>query len=182
MSGLDRLLAVIDAISEWSGKAVGYLLLPTIGVMTFEVVSRYVFNAPTIWSTEIVVILAGTVYIVGGAYTHYLGGHISVDTLYNMLSPRWQTVTRVLLHFPMLALYIGVLLWAGTEFAWDSMMENERSGSIWNPIIWPFKLVVPLGAFLLLLQGVAQFVRDVRALMTGEARVASSLEEAEKEL
>ncbi len=182
MSVLDRVLAVIDFVSEWSGKAVGFLLLPTIGVMVFEVVSRYVFNAPTIWSTEIVVILAGTLYIIGGAYTHYVGGHISVETLYNMLSRRWQTVTRVLLHFPLFVLYVGVLLWAGTEFAWDSVMEGEHSGSLWNPIVWPYKLVIPLGALLILLQGLGQFVRDVRALLTGKDLVAAPAEEVEKEL
>lgn len=165
---LDRLLDAVDSVSLWSGKAIALLLLPIAGVMTFEVIARYAFNAPTVWSTEVVVMLAGTLYIVGGAYTQYLRGHISVDTLFDYMPPRWQTITRVLLHFPVFCLYVGVLLWAGTEFAWDSVAENERSGSLWNPIIWPYKLVVPLGALLVLLQGTAQFIRDVRALVTGD--------------
>lgn len=180
---LDRLLDAVDSVSLWSGKAVALLLLPIAGVMTFEVIARYAFNAPTVWSTEIVVMLAGTLYIVGGAYTQHLRGHISVDTLFNYLSPRWQTITRILLHFPVFCLYVVILLWAGTEFAWDSMMENERSGSLWNPIIWPYKLVVPLGALLILLQGTAQFIRDVRALLTGDfPKADGSDEEIEPEL
>jgi TRAP-type mannitol/chloroaromatic compound transport system permease small subunit len=182
MSVLDRLLTAIDFISEWSGKAVGFLLLPIVGVMVFEVVSRYAFNAPTIWSTDIVVILAGTLYIIGGAYTHYLRGHINVETLYNLLSPRWQTLTRVLLHFPLFVLYVGVLLWGGTEFAWSSMMEGEHAGSLWNPIVWPYKMMLPLGALLILLQGLAQFVRDVRTLVTGENLPAGPAEQVETEL
>ncbi len=182
MSVLDRLLAAIDFVSEWSGKAIGYLLLPIIGVMVFEVVSRYVFNAPTIWSTDVVIFLGGTLFIIGGSYTHYVRGHISVDNLYVMLPPRWQTVTRVVLHFPLFALYIGVLLWEGTEMAWDSLIENEHTGSLWNPVVWPFKLMVPLGALLILLQGVAQFVRDVLALVTGEDLAAGPAEEVETEL
>lgn len=174
---LDRLLDAVDSVSLWSGKAIALLLLPIAGVMTFEVIARYAFNAPTVWSTEIVVMLAGTLYIIGGAYTQYLRGHISVDTLFDYMPPRWQTITRILLHFPVFCLYVGVLLWAGTEFAWDSMMENERSGSLWNPIIWPYKLVVPLGALLILLQGTAQFIRDVRSLLTGEYPKAGGTEE-----
>ena len=179
---LNRLLGAVDFISLWSGKAISLLLLPIAGVMTFEVVARYAFNAPTVWSTEIVVMLAGTLYIVGGAYTQYLRGHISVDTLFNYMSPRWQTITRILVHFPVFLLYVGVLLWAGTEFAWDSVMENERSGSLWNPIIWPYKLVVPLGALLVLLQGTAQFIGDVRTLVTGDYPGAGDDEEPQEEL
>ena len=136
--------------------------------MVFEVVARYVFNAPTTWSTEMVVMLAGSLYIIGGAYTHYLRGHISVDTVYGYLPPRWQAATRVFVHFPLFFLYVGVLLWTGSIFFFESMVENERSGSLWNPIIWPYKFVVPLGALLIFLQGLAQFIRDVRALVTGK--------------
>ncbi len=181
MSILDRLLAAVDFISLQSGKAISFLLQPIAGVMVFEVIARYVFNAPTIWSTEIVVILAGTLYLIGGAYTQFLRGHISVETLFDLLSPRWKTITRVVLHFPLFCLYVGVLLWAGTEFALDSMMGNERSGSLWNPIIWPYKLVVPLGALLILLQGTAQFVRDVRSLLTGDYLVVGPSEQIETE-
>ena len=60
MLALDRVLAAIDFVSEWSGKAVGYLILPIVGVMVFEVISRYAFNSPTIWSTDVVIMLAGT--------------------------------------------------------------------------------------------------------------------------
>ncbi len=182
MSRLDRLLGAIDFVSEWSGKAVGFLILPIVGVMVFEVISRYAFNAPTIWSTDVVIMLAGTLYIIGGAYTHYLRGHISVDTLYDLLSPRWQTVTRVVLHFPLFVLYIGVLLWVGTEVWWDSMMEGEHAGTLWNPLVWPFKLMIPLGARLIMLQGLAQFTRDIRALVTGDGLSVSAAEEVDKEL
>ena len=182
MSPLDHLLGVIDFVSEWSGKAIGFLILPIVGVMVFEVISRYAFNAPTIWSTDVVIMLAGTLYIIGGAYTHYLRGHISVDTLYDLLSPRWQTITRVVLHFPLFVLYIGVLLWVGTGIWWDSMMEGEHAGTLWNPLVWPFKMMIPLGALLIMLQGLAQFVRDIRALVTGEGLSVSAADEVDKEL
>jgi TRAP-type mannitol/chloroaromatic compound transport system permease small subunit len=182
MSTLDRLLDAVDTISLRSGQVIAYLLLPISGVMVYEVVARYVFNAPTIWSTEIVVMLAGALYIIGGAYTQYLRGHISVDTLYDYLPPWWQTLVRVFLHYPLFFLYVGVLLWAGTGFAWDSFVGNERSGTLWNPIIWPYKLVVPLGALLIFLQGTAQFIRDVRALLTGKGLSVGTSEEIEPEL
>ncbi|MDJ0956810.1 MAG: TRAP transporter small permease subunit [Arenicellales bacterium] len=182
MSRLDRLLAGVDTLSLRSGQVVSFLLLPICGVMVFEVVARYMFNAPTTWSTEMVVMFAGTLFIVGGAYTHYLRGHISVDTVYGYLPPRWQAATRVFVHFPLFFLYVGVLLWTGTIFFWDSMVENERSGSLWNPIIWPYKFVVPLGALLVFLQGLAQFIRDVRALVTGKDLGVGPSDETEPEI
>lgn len=182
MSALDRLLAGIDFLSEWSGKAVSLLLLPIVGVMVFEVASRYAFNAPTIWSTDVVVMLAGTLYIVGGAYTHYLRGHINVETLFDLLSPRWQSITRILLHFPLFLLYVGVLLWIGWDFAWKSLVASEHSGTLWNPIVWPFKMMIPLGALLILLQGLAQLIRDIRFLATGRAPTDGLTEDVETEL
>jgi TRAP-type mannitol/chloroaromatic compound transport system permease small subunit len=88
----------------------------------------------------------------------------------------------VFLHFPLFLLYVGVLLWAGSEFAWDAYAGNERSGTLWNPVIWPYKLVVPLGAALIFLQGLAQLIRDIRALVTGEGLSVGRAEEVETEL
>lgn len=182
MSFLNRLLIAVDTISLRSGQAVAFLLLPICGAMVFEVIARYMFNAPTIWSTEIVVMLAGALYIVGGAYTQYLRGHISVDTLYDYLPPRWQAAVRVLIHAPLFFLYVGILLWEGSQFFWDSMIENERSGSLWNPVIWPYKFVVPLGALLIFLQGLAQVIRDIRALAIGEDLSVGPSDEIDPEL
>jgi len=182
MSLLNRLLAAVDTLSLRSGQAIAFLLLPICAAMVFEVIARYMFNAPTTWSTEVVIMLAGALYIIGGAYTQYLRGHISVDTLYNYLPPRWQTAVRVFIHFPLFFLYVGILLWEGSGFAWESMIENERSGSLWNPIIWPYKFVVPLGALLVFLQATAQFIGDVRALVKGEEISVGPSEEIEPEL
>jgi TRAP-type mannitol/chloroaromatic compound transport system permease small subunit len=182
MSKLERLLSAVDSISLQSGKAISYLLLPISGIMVFEVIARYAFNAPTIWSTELVVMFAGTLYIVGGAYTQHMRGHISVDTLYDFLSPRWKTITRVFLHFPLFFFYISVLVWVGAGFAWESFIESEHSGSLWNPIIWPYKFVIPLGALLVLLQGTAQFIRDVQSLRSGGDLRAEPSGEIEPEI
>ena len=72
------------------------------------------------------------------------------------------------MHFPLFAIYIGVLFWMGAEFALDSVLEGERSGSAWNPPIYPVKLVIPLGVLLMLLQGLAQLVHDVLFLLGRE--------------
>ena len=169
---MSRLLETIDFISEWSGKFAGFLILPVIGVITYEVVARYGFDAPTLWSAEVVTFLVGPLYIFGGVYTLYVRGHINVDPLYNLLSGRGRTITRITLHFPLFALYIGIMLWSGTDFAWGSIMENERSGSGWNPIIWPIKVVLPVGVLLMMLQGLSQFIHDIRILLGMEEPLA----------
>lgn len=165
MTGLRRILDAVDWISEWSGKAAAFLLLPAVAVIAYEVTSRYVFDDPTLWATESVGFLLGGLYMLGGAYTHYIRGHINVETLYMLLPPRVRALVRLLVHFPLFALYVGVLVWVGWGFFLDSAASLEDSGSAWNPPIYPVKALLPLGATLMMLQGVSQVIRDILYLL-----------------
>ena len=83
-------LSVIDHISDWSGKIFSFLWIAVIIIIVIEVVLRYGFNAPTNYAHELTAFLCAVVYILGGAYTLYLRGHVSVDVFYNRLSWRWR--------------------------------------------------------------------------------------------
>jgi TRAP-type mannitol/chloroaromatic compound transport system permease small subunit len=162
-----KLVSVIETISIWSGKTVSFLLLALIGVITYEVVARYFFHAPTIWAHETMVFTAGIIYIIGGAYTHCLRGHVVVDIVYNRFSPRGRAVMDIFIGFVFFLMYVGIMLWMGGVVAWESIMEREHTGSFWNPPVYPIKAMIPLGALLMLLQGLAKFIRDVKILITG---------------
>jgi TRAP-type mannitol/chloroaromatic compound transport system permease small subunit len=84
---------------------------------------------------------------------------VRIDLIYDRLEPR----TQVLLDnftFIFFVMYVGALLWIGTSAAWSSMQQSEGTGTPWNPPIWPVKFAIPLAALLLLLQGIANLLRD----------------------
>jgi TRAP-type mannitol/chloroaromatic compound transport system permease small subunit len=164
-----RLVSLIEAISIWSGKAVSFLWLPLMGVICYEVVARYVFGAPTIWAYETIVYTGGIVYLIGGAYTLYHRGHINVDILYNRFSPRGKAFADIFIYFFFFLLYVGIILSIGGYAAWGAIIANEHTGSLWNPPFYPIRAMIPLGALLVLLQGLVKLIRDVKILITGKA-------------
>lgn len=153
-------LRIIDSVSEWSGKVFSLLFIVVVFIITYEVTARYAFGAPTKWAHELMTMLSGVVYIIGGAYTLYTGGHVNVDVLHRRLSVRGRAILDLVTFLFFLA-FVGVILWSGGRQAWDSVMRWEVSRSHWAPPMWPIRLMVPLGAFLLLAQGLAKFIRDL---------------------
>ena len=158
-------MSAIDKISGWSGKIFSFLAVIVVGVISYEVIARYAFNAPTIWAHETMTFLCGIYYVMGGAYTLYLRQHVKIDVFYVRLSPRAKAIVD-LVTFPLLFVYLGVLIWGGTDFAWSSFVSHETTGSTWSPPVYPLKMSVPVGAFLMLLQGVPKFIRDFNVATT----------------
>jgi TRAP-type mannitol/chloroaromatic compound transport system permease small subunit len=158
-----------DAIGIWSGKAVAWLILPMVLGLSYEVIMRYMFNAPTAWAYDLTFILYGTLFMTAAAFTLQRKGHIRTDMFYGNWSVRTQgtvdTVCYVLFFFPGLLAFFYV----GWEFFEKSWEQGERIvTSTWMPIIWPFKFVLPLSTFLLLVQGIAELMRSVHAARKGE--------------
>ena len=162
------LLRAINFASEWSGRIVSFLWPLVVLVIAYETTLRYAFNAPTRWAHETTIFLCAIAFIIGGAYAHYYRKHVSVDMFYNRCSPRGRAILD-LITFPFFCLFLGILLWGGADRAWGAVMLGETSGSPWDPPIYPILLMIPLGAFLLLLQGLAKFVGDL-ALVIGRKR------------
>jgi len=167
MGKLDKTLGFIDSLSEWTGKAVSFLLFLLTVIVGYEVVSRYVFQSPTIWVHEMSAMLFGTFIIIGGAYTAYRGGHVNMDLVYRAFSPRVRALLDMV-TFLVALVFLWALLWKGGVTAWKSIKMVEHASTQWGPPIYPFRVMLPLGAFLLLLQLIAKFIRDCRTLITGK--------------
>ncbi len=135
--------------------------------MLYEVVSRGVFDQGTLWSNETTVYLSAIAYLIGGGYALAHRRHVRIDLVYDLLSPRKRAFLD-LFTFVFFVLYAGALIWVGTTMGWTSFQQGEGTGTPWNPPIWPVKLAIPVAALLLLLQGVANLLRD-----TGVARPES---------
>lgn len=164
-----RLIRAIDAFSLWSGKFCAWLIIPMVAALTYEVVARYFFDAPTEWAYDMTFMLYGSHFMLGLAYTLAKKGHIRTDSFYGKWSVKTQgrvdTVCYVLFFFPGLIVFM-VLTW---KFFLISFGQGERYvGSPWMPIIYPFKFIMPLATAMLLLQGVSELLKSFHAAMKGE--------------
>ncbi len=166
------LLAVIrglDAVSIWSGRIVAWLIVPMVLSLVYEVVARYVFDAPTIWAYDMTFMLYGSLFMLGSAYTLQRGGHIRTDNFYAGWSERrkgWtDAACYLVLFFPAIVIF--------TVLSWDyfarSWAQSERIvTSPWMAPVYPFKATMPLTGLLLFLQGISEFMKSVWAGLHGE--------------
>jgi TRAP-type mannitol/chloroaromatic compound transport system permease small subunit len=167
MGKLIKCLHIVDLVSDWSGKVVCYLILSLALIVGYEVVARYVFGRPTLWVHELSAMFFGTFIIIGGAYTALQRGHVNMDVIYGSLHPRIRALIDVITVF-LAFIFVGVLVWKGWEAAWRSIKLLEHASTQWGPPLYPFRTMLPLGAFLLLLQVIAKFIRDIITLVTGK--------------
>lgn len=152
----------INFISEWSGRVVSVLWIVVVLVVSYEVAARE-FGAPLllwIWCHETALFTTGSLYMLGGAYTLYRRKHISMDIFYTRCSQRGRAILD-LISFPVFLLFIGALLWVGVDHAWEATIIGKTSGTYWNPPIWPVMWMIPVGAFLVILTGLAKFFDDL---------------------
>ena len=163
---MKRFLRTIDLISEWSGKVFAYLLLITMLIIGFNIVMR-LFDNPQIWVFDVTLMTAGAVYVVGGAYTHLKNRHVRMDVLFSRFSPRILSLLDIV-TLPGFFVFCGILLWQGGVRGWESFLINETLYTGFRPIVWPIRLMIPLGGFLILLQGLAKFIRDLHMVVRGE--------------
>lgn len=159
----------VDRISEWSGKATAWLIVVLTLVVCVEVFKRYILNAPTAWIFDLNSMLYGTLFMLCGAYTLSQNGHVRGDFLYGSMKPRTQASFDLALYFLFFIPGIAALIYSGWDYALLSWRINEHSNVTANgPPIYQFKAMIPLAGALVMLQGVAEIIRCVVCLRTGE--------------
>jgi TRAP-type mannitol/chloroaromatic compound transport system permease small subunit len=157
---------IVERMSEWSGKLFAYILWPGIAVLVYEIVARYLFNAPTIWAHGMTQRMFAAYYIMSGAYVSLHKSHVTMDLIYNRLSLRKKAIFDVLGGILFFA-FCGVLLWQSIGFAAESLMRLEPDNTPFRAPLYPVKLTVPIGALLLLLQELTLFLRSLFTVITG---------------
>jgi TRAP-type mannitol/chloroaromatic compound transport system permease small subunit len=168
-SGLLLAIRSLDRAAFWSGRIVAWLIVPMVLGLSYEVFSRYLFDAPTVWAYDMTFMLYGTFFMLGSAYTLLRKGHIRTDTFYANWSVRRQgavdAACYLFFFFPGLVAFLSV----SWEYFWRSFEQGERIvTSPWMPIVYPFKFVIPLAVALLLIQGASEFLKSVWAARHGE--------------
>ena len=168
-SGWARTARALDQISLASGHITAWLILPMVLSLSYEVVARYVFNAPTEWAYDMTFMLYGSFFMLGAGYALRHKDHIRTDLFYGKWTVRRQgtvdALCYLLFFFPGMIVFL-VVTW---DFFAISYARGERAvTSPWMPVIYPLKGTMFLGAALLVLQGVSEFLKSIYAALRGE--------------
>ena len=162
---MHKLLRAVDAANRASARASSWLILVIVGALVYEVVARYGFRKPTMWSFDVTYMACSLFVAFGLGYTLQTRGHVLVDVVYNRLSQRTRSLIYVVMYlvlfFPCWVLLIHSML----PYVIRSWMWKERATTgTWLPPVYPFKAWVLIGVTLFALQGLAEFVRNVYLL------------------
>lgn len=166
---IQSLLHTIDKFSTLIGKVAAWLIVGLMLLVCAEVFKRYILNAPTAWIFDANNMLYGTVFMLCGAYTLAQNGHVRGDFLYSSFSPRRQAMLDLVLYVLFFIPGILALIYAGYYYAADSWRIGEHSTvTADGPPVYPFKMIIPIAGALVMLQGLAEIVRCLICLKTGE--------------
>lgn len=164
MNSLLTLARAVDALSERIGKAMSWLVLAAVLISTLNALIRYAFNYSSNAFLEMQWYLFAAVFLLGASWTLKRNEHIRIDVVVGRFSPRvhaWIDIFGGLFFLLPLTL---VVLYNGIPFALEAWTSGEMSSNAGGLIVWPAKILIPLGFGLLLLQGLAEIVKRMAFL------------------
>lgn len=165
---LDRVLGYIDILSDWTGKAARWLLPACLAVVFYDVMVRYLFMKATIWAYDMAYFFYAANFLLAGAYVLRHHSHIRVDVIFNLLSTRGKAIAESFFYLVITIPLMVIIVYSGIIFAADSWMSMETSAyTVWHPPVYPIKTVIPIAYILLLLQAIADFIRNLMVAVRG---------------
>jgi len=190
---MNNFLFFIDRLSAWVGKSFAWCILILTGATSYEVFVRYVLRSPTAWAFDVSYIMYGTLFMMAGGYCLSRNGHVRGDFVYRLWPPRIQAAIELTLYFLFFFPGIAALIYGGWSYAAESIsyMPFGPDGlrgeiSINSPIgvpVFPLKILLVVASSVLFLQGIAEAIRCVQCIKSGQwpARV-HDVEELETQL
>ncbi len=165
----NRIATRLDRMAIWSGRIVGWMIIPMVLGLSYEVISRYVFGAPTIWAYDMTFMVYGTFFMLGAAFTLQRRGHIRTDMFYGEWSARKQAWVDLICYVVFFYPFILILIVYGWGYFWQAFQTNEKFvSSPWMPITWPFKLVLPVTGVLMATQGFSEMLKCIAAIQQNQ--------------
>jgi TRAP-type mannitol/chloroaromatic compound transport system permease small subunit len=159
----------IDKFTEWTGHLFMILLIPLIFANVIEVFARYVLRDPTIWALDITTMSYAALFMLGSALALLKGAHVRTDMLWAAFSDRTKgmidSLAFLLFFLPTMAVLFFISI---DDFLYSLSIDERSSSGAWTPILWPLRGVIPLAAFMLLLQGISELMKSLWAWRTGE--------------
>lgn len=161
-------IRVIDTFTDVTGSVIAWMSIPLVGAVTYEVLARYLFHAPTIWAFDVTYMLYGALFMLGAAYALHKGAHIRTDFFWENFSPRKKglidSVSYIVFFFPA---FTALFLVSLHEANYALQINETSDQTPWRPILWPFKYAVPVACALLMIQGFSEFLKSFYMARTG---------------
>lgn len=155
-----RYIMLVDRFNRWIGRIVMYGIFVMMGILLWSSVSK-AFFLPSLWTLEMAQFAMVAYYILGGPYSIQMGSNVRMDLIYGEWSDRRKAqVDAITVLF--LITYLGVLLWGGIDSTiYSFQYGGERSPTAWRPYLWPIKVIMCIGIFLMLLQALSELLKDI---------------------
>ena len=167
---LKKILKTIDSLSMTAGSVGKWFAFLLVLAGSYDAISRHFFNAPTIWAYDVLCMAGGVTYMLGASYVYLHDSHTRVDIIYGSLSKKKKAIIDVICSLIMFFPLMIVMLVLACKWALKAWKIHEvMFTSFWYPPAAPYRTIFALGLLLLILQGIARFIRDVYFLIKGEA-------------
>jgi TRAP-type mannitol/chloroaromatic compound transport system permease small subunit len=177
---LNALLALsraIDAFTERIGRVVYWLVLVVVLISAANATVRKAFDYSSNAYLEVQWYLFSVIFLFGAGYTLLRNEHVRIDIIQGRLSPRtqnWIDVFGIVLFLMPMSI---IIMWLSWPLFLDSLHRHEVSTNAGGLIIWPARLMVPIGFALLILQGVSELIKRVAYL---QGRIPNPLEKRQE--
>ena len=165
---MKKVILSINRMNHHVGVFVGLIVIPIELIISYEVVSSYFFNAPTIWANQLTQLIFGGYLLMGGAYTLLYDGHIRMDVVYNHITSKRTRAAVDAVTFGLFFMFCVILLQQSIPVVWQATLARQTTPDIlWNPPIWPTYWALPVSTVLLMLQGLVKFADVVSIAIKG---------------
>jgi TRAP-type mannitol/chloroaromatic compound transport system permease small subunit len=162
---------LLDNINEWTGRIFSWLVVPLMIIIIFEFITR-TLNVPTNWTFEASNFVFGAHFMLVAGYGLLYGSHVRIDLFTSTLSQKAQAIISIICYLLLFFPFVLVWLYYGWGFFYSSWSVAEESLSLWAPVLYPIKFVIPVAAFFLLLQGISEVIKAIVTI-----RILSELSE-----
>lgn len=154
-----RYVRIVDAVNHRIGRIMMYGIFVMVAILLWSSFSK-TFTLPSLWTLEIAQFAMVAYYILGGPYSIQLGSNVRMDLFYGNWTVRRKAQVDAITIF-LLIFYLGVLLYGAIDSTTYALQYGERSSTAWRPYMWPIKIIMCVGFFLMLLQAISEFFKDI---------------------
>ncbi len=155
---MKKIADFIHMISVKAGEGAGFLTMAMMSIISYEVLSRYLFNSPTKWAWLTNKQLFGVFILFAGVYTMSRSGHIRIEIFYDHFSPKLKYISRMI-SMVLFAFFMGCLIYQSSWMGLESFAVREGATGLFHIPLYPLKLLIPLVSCLFLLEGIIIFLR-----------------------
>ncbi|MEH6403673.1 MAG: TRAP transporter small permease subunit [Sneathiella sp.] len=160
MTGFMRsYIRIVDATNRRIGRFMMYGIFVMVAIFIWSSITK-TFFLPSFWTLEVAQFAMVAYYILGGPYSIQLGSNVRMDLFYGEWSYKRKAQVDAFTIFFMI-FYLGVLLYGAIDSTTYSFKYGERSPTAWRPYLWPIKLTMCFGIFMMLLQAISEFFKDI---------------------